>query len=237
MTELGSGDRLVVLVHGVLDRGRSFAKVAELLADECTMLTYDRRGYGSSLDAAGTPADVHGQIADLVTILDGRRAVLVGHSFGGVIAAGAAVRCPDLVEALVMYESGPAWVPGWDDTTMRTMLGGPDPVEAGLRLMLGDQLDSMSEESRQRWYRLADAFVAEESSTRLATIPFDFADLRMPVVYGASENAPFIPIVAHLRAVAGAEIVDLPGAGHNAHRDAPEAFAGLVRLALRRSAA
>ena len=234
MTEVGSGDRLVVFVHGVLDRGRSFSRAADVLASECRMLWYDRRGYGTSTDAPGAPVDVHGHIADVLTVLDGRRAVVVGHSFGGVIAAGAAVRAPDLVDALVMYESGPAWAPGWDDTTMRRMLGGDDPEEAGLRLMLGDQLDGFTLEQQERWRRHASAFVAEESSTRLPDPPFDFADLCVPVIYGVSEAAPFVAIEQHLRdVVPDVQIVPMPGAGHNAHRDAPDGFADLVRRALR----
>jgi len=236
VTETGSGEPLVLLVHGVLDRGRSFAAMSELLADECRMLTYDRRGYGSSADAPGAPVDVKGHITDVLTVLDGRPAVVVGHSFGGVIAAGAAVRAPELVQALVMYESGPAWAPGWDDTTMLRMLGGPDPAEAGLQLMIGDRFAQMSEEQQARWRGLAEAFVAEESSTRLPDPPFAFADLRMPVVYGASEEGPFAPIVAHLQdVVADLEVVRMPGAGHHAHRDAPAEFADLVRRALRRA--
>ena len=48
VTEVGDGDRLVVFVHGVLGRGRSFDRVADLLASECRMRWYDRRGYGTS---------------------------------------------------------------------------------------------------------------------------------------------------------------------------------------------
>src|ERR1700731_2836522 len=100
VTESGSGEALVVFVHGVLDRGRSFSRVAEILSPDCRMLWYDRRGYGASTDAPGVPADISTHIDDVLTVLDGRTAVVVGHSFGGVIAAGAAVRAPGSVEAL-----------------------------------------------------------------------------------------------------------------------------------------
>src|SRR5215510_7043817 len=42
VTEVGSGDALVVFVHGVLDRGRSFDRVADVLAPECRLRCYDR---------------------------------------------------------------------------------------------------------------------------------------------------------------------------------------------------
>ena len=75
---------------------------------------------------------IDGHIADLLSVLDGRRAVVVGHSFGGVTAMGAAARAPQSVAAVVLYETSVAWVPGWDDGVMREVLGDEDPEGAGL---------------------------------------------------------------------------------------------------------
>ena len=105
------------------------------------MLWYDRRGYGESAGAADAPVAIDGHIADLLDVLDGRRAVVVGHSFGGVTAMGAAARAPHSVAALVLYETSVAWVPGWDDGVMREVLASDDPEAAGLRVMLGDRYD------------------------------------------------------------------------------------------------
>ena len=80
VTELGSGDALVVFVHGVLDRGTSFRRVADELDGDCRMLWYDRRGYGRSAGVAGVPSGIDGHITDLVAVLDGRRAVVAAHS-------------------------------------------------------------------------------------------------------------------------------------------------------------
>ena len=41
----------VVLVHGAMDRAKSFLRVVEHLPD-LTVIEYDRRGYGESLPAA-----------------------------------------------------------------------------------------------------------------------------------------------------------------------------------------
>jgi len=142
VTESGAGEARVVLVHGVLDRGRSFSRAAELLSPQCRMLWYDRRGYGDSVDAPGVPASIDVHIGDLVAVLEGRRAVVVGHSFGGVIAAGAAVRAPECVEAVVLHESVMGWAPRWDDRMLRKLLWGADPEDAGLRLMLGERYDT-----------------------------------------------------------------------------------------------
>jgi pimeloyl-ACP methyl ester carboxylesterase len=232
VVEGGRGGQLVVFVHGVLDQGRSFGRVAALLAEECRMVWYDRRGYGASLRASGAPVDVDGHIEDLLRVIDGRRAVVVGHSFGGVTVVGAALRAPELVAAAVLYETGMAWVPGWDDSHMRAVLRADDPAQAGVRLMFRERFDLMS--GREREVRLVEggAFVTEERSVRTGTPPFDLSALRVPLVYGCSNLAerPWVP--TYLAEVAGAEIVELPGAGHNAHRSQPAAFADLIRRGL-----
>jgi pimeloyl-ACP methyl ester carboxylesterase len=234
VTESGSGDALVVFVHGVLDRGRSFDRVATALSSECRTLQYDRRGYGAS---AGAPlVGVDGHVADLVAVLDGRRAVVVGHSFGGVTAMGAAATAPELVDALVLYETGMAWVPGWDDTAMQDVFASPDPEATALRLMLGDRYDAMDDEERARRRVEASAFIAEERSVRQGTAPFEVNGIRAPLVYGRSDPGVMSPVVDHLcRRLEGVEVVPITGAGHSAHRTAPEGFADLVRRGLERA--
>jgi pimeloyl-ACP methyl ester carboxylesterase len=237
VTTTGTGEDLVLLVHGVLDNERSFTRVRELLDGEGQVLSYDRRGYGRSVGAAGAPVEADGHIEDLLAVLDGRRAVVVGHSFGGVIAAGAAVRAPELVSALVLYESVMAWIPGWDDTRLRELLWSENPEDAGLELMFGDRYHAMSPEQRQRRRAPATAFVIEERSVRGEQPPYDLARLSMPVVYGYSDTFPAEVMPDYLRSVLPeVDLVCIEGGGHNAHRDAPEAFADLVRLGLRRAA-
>ena len=232
MTESGRDGTLIVLVHGVLDRARSFRHVEEILVTEYRTVSYDRRGYGRAIDAPGAPVGIDRHIEDLVTILDGRHAIVVGHSFGGVTALGAAARAPELVDAVVVYETVLAWAPGWDDTVMQEMLRTDDPEAAGLRLMLGARYDTLTDDRRSARRREASAFVAEERSVRTGAPPFDLTSIRAPLVYGASNPRMISPVVDHLRgAVPQIAVVTIPDAGHHAHRTEPEAFAGLVRRA------
>ncbi len=101
ITELGSGVPLVVFVHGALGSGRSFARIASRLDAQCRILHSDRRGYEQNASADGSTVAVDRHIEDVSNILDGRRAVVVGHSFGGVTAIGTAVRTPGQVLAAV----------------------------------------------------------------------------------------------------------------------------------------
>jgi pimeloyl-ACP methyl ester carboxylesterase len=233
VVEAGSGDDLVVLVHGVLDRGRSFRRVAENLAPDFRILSYDRRGYGdAATDTSGVPVDVDRHITDLLAILDGRRAIVVGHSFGGVIALGAAARAPDLVAGVMVWETSIAWAPGWDDTIMGGVFADSDPEEAALRLMLGDRYEVMDDDRRAILRRQAAAFLAEEQSVRSGMPPYDLGAVRSPVVYGRSDLAMMPAVVDYLRArLPRFEVATVDGADHHAHRSTPEAFADLVRRA------
>jgi pimeloyl-ACP methyl ester carboxylesterase len=55
----------------------------------------------------------------------------------------------------------------------------------------------------------------------------------MPVVYGRNDDHVMPAVVDHLRReVPHFEIATIPGAGHHAHRTAPQSFADLVRRGL-----
>jgi pimeloyl-ACP methyl ester carboxylesterase len=235
VTSSGSGATRVVTVHGVLDSGRSFAAVADILESECHLVRYDRRGYASAVDAPAAPADAAAHMDDVIAVLDNQRSVLVGHSFGGVIAAGAAVRAPELVSALVLYESVLAWAPGWDDRMLRGLLWGDDPEAAGLRLMFGSRFDQMDAAEKERRRPQATAFVVEERAVRGETPPYDVAELSMPVVYGFGAAFRVDPMRELFVHTADVEFVAVADGDHHAHRTAPRAFADLVRRGIARA--
>jgi pimeloyl-ACP methyl ester carboxylesterase len=136
----------------------------------------------------------------------------------------------------VLYESVMAWVPGWDDSRLQELLWSEDPEDAGLRLMFGDRYHAMDDAQRQRRRVQATSFVVEERSVRGAVPPYDIGELQMPLVYGFSDTFPATIMKEYLEEVVDqVDLVTIAGGGHNAHRDAPEAFADLVRLGLKRA--
>ena len=109
---------VVVVVHGSMDRAAGMIRspAGSTIATGC--VRYDRRGYGRSVHEG--PFDMDAQVADLVAVLAGRRAVLVGHSYGGnVVLATGATRHPDLVAAAAIYETPLSWAPWWPASTRR----------------------------------------------------------------------------------------------------------------------
>jgi pimeloyl-ACP methyl ester carboxylesterase len=109
------GAHELVLLHGQPGSPADWQQVAGRLPAHLHAVAADRPGYGSSrLPAGGFAANARAVLDDL----DSRgikRAVLVGHSYGGGVALSAASLAPGQVEAVVLLASvGPGCVTGWD---------------------------------------------------------------------------------------------------------------------------
>ena len=187
---------LIALVHGTMDRSTGMLRLSRRLDDRFRVLRYDRRGYGRSVDASGMhpgPFDMTAQVADLVDQLAGRRAVLIGHSFGGDVALAAAARFPDLVAGVAVYETPMSWEPWWPkDTGSAIAREAVDPADAAERFMrrvVGDELwESLPERTRAIRRREGVAMVAELNDLS-SNRPWDPADVRCPVVTARGSKA------------------------------------------------
>ena len=104
--ELRGAGPLLVLVGGPVTRA-GYARLAEALAEDHTVLTYDPRGFGESErrdhgDLA--PAALADDLATLLDTLGTGPAHVVGCSGGAVTALNLAIRRPDLVTAVLAHE-------------------------------------------------------------------------------------------------------------------------------------
>jgi pimeloyl-ACP methyl ester carboxylesterase len=104
----GTGDP-VVFIHGAFIADSFRPLLAEsALAERYKLITYRRRGYGSTNASLGkTPVTAEQQSADcasLLRYLGVRRAHVVGHSFGGCVALQLALDAPELVRSLALLE-------------------------------------------------------------------------------------------------------------------------------------
>jgi pimeloyl-ACP methyl ester carboxylesterase len=95
----------VVIVLGALNSRKNGVKLAKLLANRFTAVTYDRRGRGDSGDSAAYSPER--EVEDIAALIDAVRgpASLYGHSSGGALAIAAAVAMPGQVRRLVVYEA------------------------------------------------------------------------------------------------------------------------------------
>src|SRR5688572_10456194 len=100
----GTRGPLVVLTHGLGGRLEFFAAHVEALARDFRVLRWDLRGAGRSAKPPGPyrPELFATDLAGLLDHVGERRAFVVGHSGGGVVAQRFALDYPDRADGLVL---------------------------------------------------------------------------------------------------------------------------------------
>lgn len=225
------GDPLVVMIHGSMDRSAGMLKLSRRLDAEYRVLRYDRRGYGRSCPHAG-PYTMDTQVDDLVGLLAGRRAVLIGHSYGGNVALAAADRHPQLVAGVAVYETPLSWEPWWPGTTAGAIAvaeaGQPEEAaERFLRRMLGDRRwEELPERSRHA-RRAEGVAMVEELADLRRNQPWSAERVTSPVVvsYGSLGQPHHHQGMKHAAGLLGCPLVELPDCRH----DAPHSHAAQFR--------
>ena len=101
----------VVLVHGTTADHTTFRAFAPVLGLARRIVAIDRRGRGASGDGRGDYAieqeyDDLAAVAHTLATLEGRPVDVFGHSYGGRVALGAALRSSD-IRRIVVYEGAP----------------------------------------------------------------------------------------------------------------------------------
>jgi len=109
----GSGDRVVVLLHGLTASGDYFGDRYDRLSEGGQLVIPDLLGFGRSLDVRRTDYSLVAHLAALDDMarelqLDGRALTVAGHSFGALLALHWAARRSD-VERVVCF-SAPLYV-------------------------------------------------------------------------------------------------------------------------------
>jgi pimeloyl-ACP methyl ester carboxylesterase len=215
----------VILVHGTMDRATSFERTRRALEQRSgtSVTTYDRRGYASAADQAPV-SDPSSHVADLLEVVAGRPAVVIGHSYGGVIALHAAVEAPALILAVGVYEPPLPFEPWWPPVPD---LGSAEvAAERFLRRMVGaDAWDRLDESFRSRRRAEGSALLADFAA---ATVAVDWPGVLTPVhaAHGTASPPHFIRSAATIaELVADATVTAIHGASHGAHLSHPDRFA------------
>ena len=97
----------VLVLHATLSSSAQLVGLGAQLSDLGGVLLLDRRGSGGSVMARPAAVSVARHVADALATLDAcgvERAILVGHSFGAVVALELAARHPDRVMAVAAWE-------------------------------------------------------------------------------------------------------------------------------------
>ena len=145
----------VLLVHGLGGTAWGWTAVARRLRGAVRAVAADLRGHGLS-DAPTDPYDLDTLASDLVAVAEGaelvdgsgargdRQVFLVGHGYGGMIAAWAAADLADRCAGLVLVDGG--WQDVADETGLTPAeflceLAEPPEVLASMEAYLADRRD------------------------------------------------------------------------------------------------
>ncbi len=238
---------VLVFIHGAQHDHSVWGLQTRYLAHHgFSVLAPDLPGHGRS---AGSPRTTIEAMADWVLALlsaaGARRAALIGHSMGSLIALEAAARAPDSVSRLVMVATAaPMTVSDallsaarddeqaafeminlWSHSGVTHRPGSPgpgfSPFVANLRLM-----------QRQRPGVLLNDFSTCNTYTRALERA---ASLRCPVQFvlgSADAMTPPKAARALIAACPDARVVTIPGAGHNSMAERPDAVLDALRTFL-----
>jgi len=241
----------LVLVHGASADHTTFRVVGPLFARRFAVHAIDRRGRGASGDVE--PYAVDREFEDVAAVAEtvardaGMPAAVVGHSFGGRVALGAALRAP-AIRAVVSYEGAPPAVeeryqPEGAEERVRERLAAGDADEALATFLR--EIVGMSEEDLAR-YRAdpvwplraaaAHTIVRELDAEASPAASLDaLGGVRQPVLQilgGASRSAFRLATVAlHARLAVG-RVAVIDGAKHAAHHTHPDQFVEAVEAFL-----
>jgi pimeloyl-ACP methyl ester carboxylesterase len=248
----------VLFISGATGDAGHWTEVADALADEFTVLTYDRRANSRSPRPEGweaAPIDEQADdVAELLTALDLAPAVVYGNSSGAIILTGVALHHPEVLRGAIFHEPPYAAVASSGEAAgaERQALveqgmaegGPPAAMERFLRWVAGDEVfESLDDDLRARMLGNAEVFFGLELRDVMSYLPSDeqLAEVRVPCVVaaGADSSDPGSPrhwfheAARWLADRLDAPLMETPGA-HVPQVTHPLALAEVLRPILRK---
>lgn len=246
----GDGPPLL-LIMGATGYGGVFARFADLLADEFTVLTYDRRANGRSPPPPGWDAtSPEEQADDAAALLEGLElapAAIFGTSSGGIFALAMLIRHPGSVRGAVLHE--PALFSLFDDPegvreTLTALIkegmeaGGPTAaLERFIRFVAGDaNWEGLDRDTQERMLASAGSYFGIESGAFDTYLPNEatLGEIDAPIQLLVSDASlpAFSEAAGRLAERLRVEVATTPGT-HFPYLDHPDELAETVKPFLR----
>lgn len=227
----GQGPVVVVFESGFGQGAGVWKDTIANLGAECTCIAYARAGLGKS-GTDGAPKTIEQHLQDLGAVMDtlapNRKVLLVGHSYGGLLATEFARQHPHRLLGLVLVD--PATMGQRqdflradhervlaDDKALLSML--PPTMAEDYKLLIA-QLDSAAAATPRS---LPDLPVALLTATQVAAEPFVFEETAQGKALWKRQHADLFAGVSR-----GTHQYFVTG--HNIHRENPKAVAEAIRL-------
>jgi len=226
----------IVLLHPFPFARDIWGGVAEVLATRHQVIAVDARGFGETpLSGGYAIADLADDLVGLLDHLGVARAAVLGMSMGGYTALASAIRHPARVAALVLCDTragadAAAMRAARDGAIARIRASGSGPYLDGSMARL---LSPSAPPSLLTFLR---SWAEERTESLIAGIEAlrdrpdrsgELGEIRCPTLAlrGTDDQVtPAEDMREMVGAIAGATFVELPGAGHLAHLEAPGPF-------------
>jgi pimeloyl-ACP methyl ester carboxylesterase len=237
--EAGSGPAVVLLHAGVADRSMWDETLPALADAGLYAIAPDLPGFGEAPVEPGPQAPWN-DVLMLMNELGIGEAVLAGDSFGAAVALRVAVIAPARIRGLLLVSTpmpgdpSPQLAAAWEAEEAAMERGDVDAaVEAVASAWTqpGPVRDRVELMQRRAFELQLEAGPVEDASDPVDENPAALAELSMPVIAAAGEHdmPDFVTGAETLaKVIPGARFALIPGAGHLAPLEAPQAFRELL---------
>ncbi|MBX3056633.1 MAG: alpha/beta hydrolase [Anaerolineae bacterium] len=254
--QYGTGEPVFLLLHGFASNTYTWHKVVEALAQQGTVIVYDRLGFGLSARPltweGDNPYTPEAQVAQAIGLLDALsvdQAILVGNSAGGTVASAMALAHPDRVTALVLADAA-IYSGGGAPPFIKPLLRTPQMRHLGpliTRNLLGGGGSLLDLAWHDPGLVTPEDIAAYEKPLRVANwdkalweftlaseasnLPERLPELTLPVLVITGDDDRIVPTAESIRlaeALPDAELVIIPNTGHIPQEESPEQFVTAV---------
>jgi pimeloyl-ACP methyl ester carboxylesterase len=255
-SDSAGGKPTFVLLHGSLFNAFTWNQVMDFFAERGRAIAYDQVPYGLSEKLVagdwteGNPYSSDAAVDQLFSFLDALdvgNVVLVGNSYGGVIAVQAALAQPERVEALILVDAAvyvqeemPAWLMdlpqmrrlgplfarqlGRNEAFLRQTYLNPDQI-TDERIALTGIHTQVANWDLALWEYL------RAWSVDISVLAAQLGEIQQPALVVSGDGDTVVPVSDSQRLdsdLPNSELVILPTCGHVPQEECPEAFTEAV---------
>lgn len=230
----------LIFLHGIGGAARAWRQQLATFGNRFRAIAWDMPGYGGSAPLASVSITALADaLQQFIEQTGATSPILVGHSIGGMIVQKWLVQSPKLARAVVLAQTSPAFGKAdgdWQKSFIAARLGPLDRGETMKSLapslvkeLVGDDPDPKGMELARDC--MGSVPEASYRAMMLALIGFDqrstLKDISVPTLLlsGSKDNNAPAPMMAKTATyIPAAEYVELPGVGHLANLERPDAF-------------
>lgn len=246
--DTGNGDEIIVFSHGLLWSGEMFHKQVDFFKDKYRVVTYDHRGQGRSevTDSGYGMDQIYLDAVELIEKLKLGRVHFGGLSMGGFVAMRLAARRPDLVNSLILMETSALPEPFTFKysilNTIVKLFGVKSVTGPVMKIMFGDKFlnDPDRKEEKEYWTKKLQSnkktiTKAVEGVIQRESVADELDAITCPVLVlvGDQDKATVVEKARYIHEnIPQSKLVIIPGAGHSASIEEPEAYNEAIELFL-----